>query len=135
MMQNYWVPLLGGAIIGLAISILLFVNGRVAGVSGIVSGALRPRAGDWAWRLAFIAGLIAGGFALRTIYPESLTNTLEMTYPKIIIAGLLVGFGTVLGSGCTSGHGICGMSRLAPRSIIATIVFMAFGILAATVMK
>ena len=117
----------GGALIGLAVALLLLVNGRVAGVSGIVGGVLRPRRGDVGWRLAFVAGLVAAPIAytlVRTMPPLGF----DVSMPSIGLAGLLVGIGTRYGAGCTSGHGICGISRLSPRSIAATLCFMAAGI-------
>lgn len=134
-MENYFLPLIGGAIIGVAVSLMLYLNGRVTGVSGIVSGVLTRPKGDSLWRIFFILGLILGGVALQIIYPATLVNDLSRSLSIIAIAGLLVGFGTVMGSGCTSGHGICGISRFSPRSILATLVFMAFGILSATVFR
>lgn len=134
-MENYIFPLIGGSIIGIAVSLMLYLNGRVTGVSGIISGALSRPKGDSAWRLNFILGLILGGMALKLIYPQSLSSQLDREIPWVITAGLLVGFGTVMGSGCTSGHGICGLSRFSPRSLVATIVFMAFGILSATAFR
>ncbi len=116
--------LLGGALIGLAASMLMILTGRVAGVSGILGGLLTPRPGDRGWRIAFIAGLIAapllavlGGAPLPA--PAMTSNVALIT-----VAGLLVGFGTRLGNGCTSGHGICGLARLSRRSIAATLIFM-----------
>ena len=117
----------GGALIGLAVALLLLVNGRVAGVSGIVGGVLRPRRGDVGWRLAFVAGLVAAPIAytlVRTMPPIGF----DVSMPSIGLAGLLVGIGTRYGAGCTSGHGNCGISRLSPRSIAATLCFMAAGI-------
>lgn len=134
-MANYLLPLAGGGLIGIAVSLMLYLNGRVTGVSGIVSGALARPNGDLSWRLFFVGGLLLGGVALRMVYPESLQSDLTRSTLVTIIAGLLVGFGTVMGSGCTSGHGICGLSRLSPRSIIATLVFMALGVLSATLFR
>lgn len=134
-MENYLMPLSGGVLIGVAVSLMLFLNGRVTGVSGIVSGVLARRKGDFGWRLYFIAGLIVGGVALRIFYPSSLVNGVERSLWIVIAAGLLVGFGTVMGSGCTSGHGICGLSRLSPRSLVATLTFMGVGILTATLFR
>ncbi len=131
-MNNYVLPLIGGAIIGIAISLMLYLNGRVTGVSGIVSGALSRPKGDLSWRLNFILGLILGGLALKLVYPEALISNLQREIPWLIFAGLLVGFGTVMGGGCTSGHGICGISRFSLRSVVATLVFMLFGIISAT---
>jgi len=116
--------LLGGALIGLAASMLMMLTGRLAGVSGILGGLLTPRASDRAWRIAFIAGLIAapllaalGGVPLPA---PAMTSNIAL----IAVAGLLVGFGTRLGNGCTSGHGVCGFARLSTRSIAATLIFM-----------
>lgn len=128
-------PLAGGMLIGVAVSLMLFLNGRVTGVSGIVSGALARPTGDTVWRLMFIVGLILGGFCLQIFYPESLSNSLDRSTSIIVTAGLLVGFGTVMGSGCTSGHGICGISRFSLRSLLATAVFMILGILSATLFR
>jgi uncharacterized membrane protein YedE/YeeE len=121
--------LLGGLLIGIAAAALLLVNGRILGVSGIAGGLLQPRAGDTGWRLAFIAGLLVPPLVL------ALSGTMEA--PKfagplwiIAAAGLLVGFGSRMGSGCTSGHGICGVARLSKRSIVATACFMLTGFLA-----
>jgi len=119
-------PLLGGAMIGLASLILLAMNGRVMGVSGIWSGLIRWSDGPL-WRLAFVVGAIAAPVLLAAIgHPGQVQITTPM--PVFLIAGLLVGLGTVIGSGCTSGHGICGISRLSPRSVVATLVFMGVGL-------
>jgi len=121
-----WSAVIGGAIIGVATAMLALVNGRVAGISGIVGGLLRPHAGDIGWRFAFVAGLIAAP----TVYAlsgTSLTSTIDGSYPVLIAAGLLVGVGTRYAGGCTSGHGVCGLSRLSPRSLVATCAFMAAG--------
>lgn len=131
-MNNYIFPLVGGALIGIAVSLMLYLNGRVTGVSGIISGALGRTKGDFSWRINFIIGLILGGFALTSFYPDAFTSQLERGLPWVIVAGLLVGFGTVMGSGCTSGHGICGISRFSPRSLVATLIFMLFGIISAS---
>ncbi len=131
-MNVYVMPLIGGGLIGLAVSLMLLWNGRVAGVSGIVNGAIKPNPGDRSWRLYFIAGLVAGGILLRWFLPAHIDTDLNRSFLSIILSGLLVGFGTVMGGGCTSGHGICGLSRLSPRSILATITFMLFGVIAAT---
>jgi hypothetical protein len=134
-MTSYILALLGGALIGIAVSLMLLWNGRVAGVSGIVNGTLKPAKSDFGWRFAFIAGLVSGGLLLSLFFPESLSSELDRSLGVIAVAGLLVGFGTVMGNGCTSGHGICGLSRLSPRSIVATLTFMFFGILAATLFR
>jgi uncharacterized membrane protein YedE/YeeE len=119
--------LAGGVMIGLAAAAFVFLSGRIAGVSGILGGLLRPAPGDAAWRAAFVAGLIIApwAYALFAPLPES---TIEAGYPAVVIAGLLVGIGTRYGSGCTSGHGVCGVARLSRRSIFATACFMAAGL-------
>ena len=117
---------IGGIIIGIAAAMFALVNGRIAGISGIVGGLLRPAAGDVAWRLAFVAGLI-GAPLLCAVVAKLPPVVIEANYPTLIVAGLLVGIGTRYGAGCTSGHGVCGISRLSPRSIVATLSFMAAG--------
>ena len=124
--------LFGGAMIGLAAGLLLLFNGRIAGISGIYGGMLLPMRGNGAWRALFVAGLLAGGLVLRLVHPAALPGAggdIPASSGVLVVAGLLVGFGTQLGSGCTSGHGVCGMSRLSPRSFAATGVFMSMGIL------
>jgi uncharacterized protein len=117
--------LLGGLVIGLAISAMLLLAGRIAGVSGIVGGIVRARRGDILGRVLFFAGMLGGGAILVQLRPEAFVNLLPRSTPALVAAGVLVGFGTRLGNGCTSGHGICGISRLSRRSIVATGVFMA----------
>ena len=114
--------LIGGMLIGLAATMLLLVNGRIAGISGIAGGLVRPARGEAGWRLLFVLGLVigAGAYGLVTSVPIRIDASL----PVIVLGGLLVGFGTQLGRGCTSGHGVCGIARLSPRSITATVVFM-----------
>ena len=121
-----WSALVGGALIGLGAAILALFNGRIAGVAGIVGALLRPAPGDVVWRSAFIAGLIAA-FPIYSIVVWPPALTIDAGYPALVVAGLLVGIGTRYGSGCTSGHGVCGISRLSPRSIVATMTFMAAG--------
>ena len=118
--------LIGGAIIGAAAALFAVLNGRIAGVSGILGGLARPQAGDISWRIAFVAGLIAAPLAWRLLaaLPEVRVDT---SYFTLASAGLLVGIGTRYGGGCTSGHGVCGVSRMSPRSIVATLAFMAAG--------
>lgn len=118
----------GGALIGLGLSGMLVGAGRIAGVSGVLDGLLRPARGELAWRLLFLLGMAAGGLAFSVLRPESFDPAPVRPLPVIALAGLLVGLGTGLGRGCTSGHGICGMSRLSWRSIAATLTFMAVGI-------
>lgn len=118
--------LAGGALIGLAAVAFLLLNGRIAGISGIVGGLLRPQAGDIGWRLAFVAGLILAPVTW-TVALAAPELTIAANYPMLVIAGLIVGISTRYGSGCTSGHGVCGISRLSPRSLVATACFMATG--------
>lgn len=121
--------LLGGGLIGIAVTLMLLFNGRVTGISGIISSSFTKPTQDGLWRLMFIFGLIAGGLVIRSFRPDYFENISGRSPAAILVAGLLVGYGTVMGSGCTSGHGVCGMSRLSMRSIIATLAFMLFGFL------
>jgi uncharacterized membrane protein YedE/YeeE len=131
-----WInALLGGALIGLAVSLMLFWHGRVTGISGIINGALSPMKGDTQWRVSFILGLFLGGFVMHQLNPDVFKNTVQQAPWVPAVAGVLVGFGTIMGSGCTSGHGVCGISRMSPRSIVATGVFMAAGILAVYIFR
>ncbi|MGL6162580.1 YeeE/YedE family protein [Microbulbifer sp.] len=118
--------LAGGALIGLASALLLSLNGRIAGISGIVGGLFARTAGETGWRLAFVLGLLAAP-ALWALFTALPPIRIEAGYPMLIAAGLLVGIGTRYGSGCTSGHGVCGLSRLSPRSLVATLAFMGGG--------
>ena len=130
-MNSYLLALFGGALIGLAVSLMLLWNGRVTGISGIIFGAVvKPSKNDQAWRWNFIAGLLVGGLILHFIYPSAFGEGLATGPWTIVVAGILVGFGTVLGNGCTSGHGVCGISRLSPRSLIATGSFISAGVVA-----
>ncbi len=119
--------LVGGGLIGLAGVVLMLFIGRVAGIAGIVGGLFGSGGSGIGWRLAFIAGLIAGPFLVPLAGGTIPDITIDAPLPMVVAAGLLVGFGTRLGNGCTSGHGICGLSRLSPRSLIATLTFMAAG--------
>lgn len=132
MMHSILMALAGGALIGLAASLMLIFNGRVTGISGIINGALGRVFGDGIWRVTFLLGLLLGGTLLGAFQPELFANTSGRSLGVVILAGLIVGFGTVMGSGCTSGHGVCGIARLSWRSLLATITFMVFGILTAT---
>jgi uncharacterized membrane protein YedE/YeeE len=118
--------LIGGALIGAAAAAFVVFNGRIAGVSGILGGLLRPARGDIAWRAAFVAGLVAAPLAYG-VFAALPAIRVDTDIAVLIVAGLLVGVGTRYGSGCTSGHGVCGISRLSPRSIVATLAFMAAG--------
>jgi len=119
--------LLGGLLIAAAAAMLLLFTGRVAGISGIVGGLLDREPGEWGWRVWFIAGLIAGGVVTRLLAPGAL-GVIASPLPVLAVAGVLVGFGTRLGGGCTSGHGVCGIGRGSPRSILATATFMAVAV-------
>jgi uncharacterized membrane protein YedE/YeeE len=129
-----WSAAIGGAVIGLAAALLVLVNGRVAGISGIVGGMLQPSANDFAWRLAFVVGLLLAPvvYAMVDAFPSA---TIAASYPVLIVAGLLVGVGTRFAGGCTSGHGVCGLSRLSPRSLVATLAFMAAGFVTVFVVR
>jgi uncharacterized membrane protein YedE/YeeE len=124
---------LGGALIGLAVTIMLLFNGRVTGISGIIAASLSKPSKDGFWRLMFIVGMILGGALMYSLRPEYFVNLSGRSLGFVAIAGLLVGYGTVMGSGCTSGHGVCGISRFSMRSVLATITFMFFGFLAVQV--
>ncbi|EZP41785.1 YeeE/YedE family protein [Janthinobacterium lividum] len=123
-----WASLAGGMLIGLAAALLILFNGRIAGISGIVGGLLRPHSGDLGWRIAFLAGLI-GTPLLYQLWQALPHVQIDAGTPALIVAGLLVGVGVRYGAGCTSGHGVCGLSRLSPRSLAATCAFMAAGFL------
>jgi len=123
-----WTSLAGGAVLGLSAALFVLLNGRIAGISGVLGGLLRPRAGDLAWRVAFVGGLLVAPLVYG-LFADLPTMQVAAEAPLLIAAGLLVGVGTRLGSGCTSGHGVCGISRLSPRSIVATLCFMASGFL------
>jgi uncharacterized protein len=121
-----WSSLGGGALIGLAAAALVLANGKIAGISGIVGGLLRPTRRDLLWRFAFISGLIVAPLIYR-LFGDLSPVQIDANYAELIIAGVLVGLGTRFGAGCTSGHGVCGISRLSPRSLVATPLFMAAG--------
>jgi len=128
-MHPWFLALIGGALIGVSAVMLMALLGRIAGVSGIVAGLLPPAAArDWAWRIAFIAGLICGPLVVMAFSGASPIGAPAVSMPMLLVAGLAVGAGTALGGGCTSGHGICGISRLSPRSLTAVAVFVAAGI-------
>jgi len=121
-----WTALAGGALIGLAAALFVVLNGRIAGISGILAGLLRPASGDVAWRAAFVGGLVAAPVLYGLCFGLPAVR-IDAGFPLLVAAGLLVGVGTRYGAGCTSGHGVCGLSRLSPRSIVATLAFMAAG--------
>ena len=125
----------GGVLIGVAATMMLLFNGRVTGISGIVGGLLNPVSKDKSWRILFLLGLLVGGFFLRFFHPVSFVTVSNAWRIDYMIAGFFVGFGTLMGNGCTSGHGVCGISRFSFRSIISTIIFMLSGILSVVFFK
>lgn len=125
--------LLGGALIALSLGLMLLGTGRIAGLSGVLAGVLRGQRGDWAWRALFLAGMIAGGLAAARFLPGAYDTETRAGLGMAAVSGLLVGLGTRLANGCTSGHGVCGMSRLSKRSFVATAVFFGVGVITATV--
>jgi uncharacterized membrane protein YedE/YeeE len=126
----------GGALIGLSAVLLMATLGRIAGISGILGAAIRSTGGQRAgWQWAFLAGLVVSAAVVNTALGGWVTPREGFPVWALVLAGLLVGFGTALGNGCTSGHGVCGLSRLSPRSLVATVVFMVFGVGAATLLR
>ena len=130
-----WAALAGGTLIGLAALLLLLYNGRIAGISGIMGGSLKPARGDLLWRVLFFFGLFTGGLVTLWWWPAALDIRVDVSTPAVILAGLLVGLGARIGSGCTSGHGVCGVGRLAPRSIVASAVFVSAAMLTVYVVR
>ena len=126
--------LLGGVLIGVSSALFILANGRIAGISGIIGGLLSRKPGDIVWRIAFLLGLIAAPAAIFAL-TGPITATIEANTEVLVIAGLLVGIGTRYGAGCTSGHGVCGLSRLSPRSLVATLAFMGAGMAMVFVMR
>ena len=124
-----WTALAGGILLGIASAAFILLHGRVLGISGILGGLLSPKRGDAGWRIAFVLGMLAAPVSLTLIAPAGLISAprIDASYGLVVLAGLLVGYGTRMGSGCTSGHGVCGLSRLSPRSLVATVTFMAAG--------
>ncbi len=129
-----WTSLSGGVLLGLASALFILVNGRVLGISGILGGLLRPRAGDSGWRIAFILGLLVAP-AVWALFAAPVVPRIEAGPAVLVVAGLLVGWGTRYGSGCTSGHGVCGLSRMSPRSLVATLAFMGTGFITVFVLR
>lgn len=129
-----WSALAGGVLIGIAAAMFALLNGRIAGISGVLGGLLSPAKGDVAWRAAFVLGLVAAPavYLLAAALPKP---QIDASWGALVIAGLLVGIGTRYGSGCTSGHGVCGLSRLSPRSLAATVTFMGAGFLTVFVVR
>lgn len=135
-MSSEFTPLLstaGGVLIGLAASVMLLLEGRIAGISGIVGGLFAPKPGDIGWRLAFVGGLMLAGLGALWLAPDAIHAEVSRAPWLIAAAGLLVGVGTRLGNGCTSGHGVCGLSRLSPRSAVSVLTFMGVGALVASI--
>ena len=126
--------LLGGALLGLSSLLFLLLNGRIAGISSIVSGSFKSLSSSPQWRWSFLLGLVLSPFVL-TLFDYQTSSSIDITWPMIIAGGFLVGFGSYLGSGCTSGHGICGIGRLSPRSIVSTCVFMVVAIIVVFISK
>jgi uncharacterized membrane protein YedE/YeeE len=127
--------LFGGALIGLAAAGLLVLAGKTAGVSGIVDGVLRGERGEWSWKAAFLAGLVSGGLLLAWRLPSALADEAPRAWPWVIAGGLLVGFGSRLGGGCTSGHGVCGIGRASLRGLVGTALFIAAGMLTVLLLR
>ncbi|HEY5946753.1 MAG TPA: YeeE/YedE thiosulfate transporter family protein [Kofleriaceae bacterium] len=128
-MPTSWLhALLGGALVGLASAALLLTHGRIAGISGVTGSLLQPTTPDRGWRYAFLGGLVLSGVIASVVAPSAIGGSVR-SLPIVILAGALVGFGTRLGSGCTSGHGICGLSRLSARSMVAVVTFITTGVI------
>lgn len=119
-----WMALLGGMLLGVSALLLMLVNGKTAGISGVVNGLIAPTKGNVQWRLLFVGGMILGGALALKQFQLVSPDFAQISFAAVVIGGLLVGFGTRLANGCTSGHGICGIGRLSKRSILATLVFM-----------
>ncbi len=124
-----WASLIGGLLLGVASAVFILINGRILGISGILGGLLPPKVGDIGWRLAFLLGMLAAPTVFMALAPAGFASEprIDAGFWTVIVAGLLVGIGTRYASGCTSGHGVCGLSRLSPRSLVATLSFMGAG--------
>ena len=129
-----WSALMGGMLIGLAAAMFALLNGRIAGISGVLGGLLKPTRGDVGWRVAFIGGLVVAPLVYG-LFAALPAVQIDASYLALVVAGLLVGVGTRYGAGCTSGHGVCGLSRLSPRSLVATLTFMASGFVTVFVLR
>jgi uncharacterized membrane protein YedE/YeeE len=125
--------LVGGALIALSLAIMLIATGRIAGLSGIFAGFFAGKRGDWAWRAWFVTGMMITGVAFQLARPETFDSGARIPLWLVAVSGAVVGIGTRASNGCTSGHGLCGISRLSKRSIVATLVFFAFGVATATI--
>ena len=132
---EFVMPLLGGVLIGVSYGIMLLFNGRTTGISGIFSGLLFKRGNEETWRSYFLAGLIFGGFVLQYLNPELFENTTGRGLLVLVTSGLLVGIGSKLGRGCTSGHGVCGIGRLSVTSLVATVVFVLSGMFLVSIVQ
>jgi uncharacterized membrane protein YedE/YeeE len=132
-----WSSLTGGIVLGIASALFILINGRILGISGILGGLLPPKLGDTTWRIAFLLGMFAAPTVFHAVVPAEYVTAprIEATEWMIVIAGLLVGVGTRYASGCTSGHGVCGLSRLSPRSLVATASFMGAGFVTVYVVR
>ena len=129
-----WASLAGGILLGLASAMFILINGRILGISGIIGGLLRPTSGDVGWRLAFVLGMLVAPL-LYLLLAGPVAVRIDASWATLVVAGLLVGVGTRFGSGCTSGHGVCGLSRLSPRSLVATLAFMGAGFVTVYLMR
>ena len=127
--------LLGGVILGLAAALYVHLHGRILGISGIISGLFTPKSGDVSWRLSVILGLLSAPLWAAVLFEMHPIQVIDASWAAIVVAGLLIGFGAVYGSGCTSGHGICGLSSLSPRSMVATLSFMLAGFITVFVIR
>ena len=132
-----WMSLAGGVLLGVASALFILLNGRVLGISGILGGLLAPKAGDTGWRVALVLGMFAAPLVMGLLAPEGFIAAprIDAGFGLVVLAGLLVGIGTRYGSGCTSGHGVCGLSRLSPRSLVATLAFMGAGFVTVFVIR
>jgi uncharacterized protein len=132
-----WASLSGGILLGVASALFILLNGRILGISGILGGLLPAQTGDASWRLTFLLGLCVSPLVMKAVVPAELLHAprIDASMTTVVVAGLLVGLGTRYGSGCTSGHGVCGLSRLSPRSMAATGLFMAAGFVTVFVLK
>jgi len=132
-----WSSLTGGIVLGIASALFILINGRILGISGILGGLLPPKIGDTSWRIAFLLGMFAAPTVFHAVVPAEYITAprIEATEWMIVVAGLLVGVGTRYASGCTSGHGVCGLSRLSPRSLVATASFMSAGFVTVYVVR
>ena len=129
-----WSALIGGMLIGLAAAMFALLNGRIAGISGVLGGLLKPMRGDVGWRVAFVGGLVVTPLVYG-LFAALPAVQIDASYVALVVAGLLVGIGTRYGAGCTSGHGVCGLSRLSPRSLVATLAFMGAGFVTVFVLR